>query len=177
MGSSVSGGSASSSPSEPRGSGCGSSHTTRTFRADRYRDLGVEKADSPDDVYATADFLTLHLPKTPETAGWLNAETLAKCKDGVRVLNVARGPLVVDEDLKAAIDSGKVAGAALDVFQAEPITEHPLFGYPERDRDSAPRRLDGRGHRPGRLPGGGADRRGADRRVGHHRRQHPGGSA
>ena len=98
--------------------------------ADRYRDLGVEKADSPDDVYATADFLTLHLPKTPETAGWLNAEALAKCKDGVRVLNVARGPLVVDEDLKAAIDSGKVAGAALDVFQAEPITEHPLFGYP-----------------------------------------------
>ncbi|HEY2656184.1 MAG TPA: phosphoglycerate dehydrogenase [Solirubrobacteraceae bacterium] len=97
---------------------------------DRYRDLGVEKADSPDDVYAVADFLTLHLPKTPETAGWLNAEALAKCRDGVRVLNVARGPLVVDEDLKGAIDSGKVAGAALDVFQAEPITEHPLFGYP-----------------------------------------------
>ena len=54
----------------------------------------------------------------------------AKCKDGVRVLNVARGPLVVDEDLKAALDSGKVAGAALDVFRSEPITEHPLFGYP-----------------------------------------------
>jgi len=98
--------------------------------AERYRDLGVEKADAPDDVYAVADFLTLHLPKTPETSGWLNAEALAKCKDGVRVLNVARGPLVVDEDLKAAIDSGKVAGAALDVFQTEPITEHPLFGYP-----------------------------------------------
>ena len=51
-------------------------------------------------------------------------------KDGVRILNVARGPLVVDEDLKAALDSGKVAGAALDVFRAEPITDHPLFGYP-----------------------------------------------
>ena len=51
-------------------------------------------------------------------------------KDGVRVLNVARGPLVVDEDLKAALDSGKVAGAALDVFREEPITDHPLFGYP-----------------------------------------------
>ena len=55
---------------------------------------------------------------------------LAQCKDGVRVLNVARGPLVVDEDLQAALDSGKVAGAALDVFQTEPITDHPLFGYP-----------------------------------------------
>jgi D-3-phosphoglycerate dehydrogenase / 2-oxoglutarate reductase len=98
--------------------------------AERYRELGVEQAESPDDLYAVADFLTLHLPKTPETEGWLNAEVLAKCKDGVRVLNVARGPLVVDEDLKAAIDSGKVAGAALDVFRSEPITDHPLFGYP-----------------------------------------------
>jgi D-3-phosphoglycerate dehydrogenase len=98
--------------------------------AERYRDLGVEKADTPEDVYAVADFLTLHLPKTPDTIGWLNADVLSKCKDGVRVLNVARGPLVVDDDLKAALDSGKVAGAALDVFQSEPITEHPLFSYP-----------------------------------------------
>ncbi len=97
---------------------------------ERYRELGVEKADSSEDVYAAADFLSLHLPKTPETEGWLDAETLAKCKDGVRILNVARGPLVVDEDLKAALDSGKVAGAALDVFSTEPLTEHPLFGYP-----------------------------------------------
>jgi D-3-phosphoglycerate dehydrogenase len=98
--------------------------------AERYRELGVEQASSPDDIYAAADFLTLHLPKTPETEGWLNSDVLAKCKDGVRVLNVARGPLVVDEDLKAALDSGKVAGAALDVFRTEPITDHPLFGYP-----------------------------------------------
>jgi D-3-phosphoglycerate dehydrogenase len=97
--------------------------------AERYRELGVEKADSSDAVYTVADFVTLHLPKTPDTEGWLDAEALAKCKDGVRVLNVARGPLVVDEDLKAALDSGKVAGAALDVFRSEPITEHPLFGY------------------------------------------------
>jgi D-3-phosphoglycerate dehydrogenase len=96
----------------------------------RYRELGVEKAESPDDVYAVADFLTVHLPKTADTEGWLNAEVLAKCKDGVRVLNVARGPLVVDEDLQAALDSGKVGGAALDVFRSEPVTEHPLFGYP-----------------------------------------------
>ncbi len=97
--------------------------------AERYRELGVEKAESSDEVYAAADFLTLHLPNTPETAGWLDAEALDKCKDGVRILNVARGPLVVDEDLQAALDSGKVAGAALDVFRSEPVTEHPLFGY------------------------------------------------
>ena len=98
--------------------------------AERYRDLGVEKAENSDAVYAEADFLTLHLPKTPETEGWLDAEALAKCKDGVRVLNVARGPLIVDEDLQAALDSGKVGGAALDVFRSEPMTEHPLFSYP-----------------------------------------------
>ncbi|MFL5822509.1 MAG: phosphoglycerate dehydrogenase [Solirubrobacteraceae bacterium] len=98
--------------------------------AERYREVGVEKADSPDDVYAAADFLTLHLPSTPETESWLNAEVLAKCKPGVRVLNVARGPLVVEEDLKAALDSGQVGGAALDVFRSEPATEHPLLGYP-----------------------------------------------
>jgi D-3-phosphoglycerate dehydrogenase / 2-oxoglutarate reductase len=98
--------------------------------AERYRELGVEKAEAPDDVYARADFLTLHLPKNEQTEGWLNAEALAKCKDGVRVLNVARGPLIVDEDLRAALDSGKVAGAALDVFRREPVTDHPLFAYP-----------------------------------------------
>jgi D-3-phosphoglycerate dehydrogenase len=98
--------------------------------ADRYGELGVERAETSDALYAAADFITLHLPKTPETEGWLDAAALAKCKDGVRVLNVARGPLIVDEDLKAALDSGKVAGAALDVFRSEPVTEHPLFGYP-----------------------------------------------
>jgi D-3-phosphoglycerate dehydrogenase len=98
--------------------------------AERYRELGVERAESSDEVYAAADFITLHLPNTPETEGWLDAEALAKCKDGVRILNVARGPLVVDEDLKAALDSGHVAGAALDVFRSEPVTDHPLFGYP-----------------------------------------------
>jgi len=98
--------------------------------ADRYRELGVEQAATSDEVYAVADFITVHLPKTPETENWLNADAFAKMKDGVRVLNVARGPLVDDEALQAALDSGKVAGAALDVFRTEPITEHPLFGYP-----------------------------------------------
>lgn len=98
--------------------------------ADRYRQLGVEQADSSEEVYTQADFLTLHLPKTPETEGWLNADVLARCKDGVRILNVARGPLIIEEDLAAALDSGKVAGAALDVFRSEPVTESPLFGRP-----------------------------------------------
>jgi D-3-phosphoglycerate dehydrogenase len=97
---------------------------------ERYRELGVEKAESSDALYAAADFITLHLPNTPDTKGWLDAEALSKCKDGVRILNVARGPLVVDSDLQAALDSGKVGGAALDVFATEPVTDHPLFGYP-----------------------------------------------
>jgi D-3-phosphoglycerate dehydrogenase / 2-oxoglutarate reductase len=98
--------------------------------AERYKELGVEQAPSADAVYAASDFLSLHLPSTPETEGLLNSDVLAKVKDGVRILNVARGPLVVEEALKAALDSGKVGGAALDVFREEPVTEHPLFGYP-----------------------------------------------
>jgi D-3-phosphoglycerate dehydrogenase len=97
---------------------------------ERFRELGVERASTPAQVYEVADFVTVHLPKTKETEGFLDAAAFAQMKDGVRVLNVARGPLVVDEDLQAALDSGKVAGAALDVFRTEPITDHPLFGYP-----------------------------------------------
>jgi D-3-phosphoglycerate dehydrogenase len=97
---------------------------------ERFRDLGVERAGTADQVYAVADFITVHLPKNKETDGWLDAAAFARMKDGVRILNVARGPLVVDADLQAALDSGKVAGAALDVFGTEPITDHPLFGYP-----------------------------------------------
>ncbi len=97
---------------------------------ERFTDLGVERATSTDQVYAESDFLTVHLPKTPETENWLDAAAFAKMKDGIRILNVARGPLIVDEDLQAALDSGKVGGAALDVFRSEPVTDHPLFGYP-----------------------------------------------
>jgi D-3-phosphoglycerate dehydrogenase len=72
----------------------------------------------------------VHLPKTPETEGWLDARAFASMRDGVRILNVARGGLIDDAALKQALDSGKVAGAALDVFPAEPITDYPLFsGY------------------------------------------------
>jgi len=99
--------------------------------AERYRELGVEKAADSDDLYAQADFITVHLPKTPETEGWLDAEAFAKMRDGVRILNVARGGLIDDAALKDALDSGKVGGAALDVFPSEPMTDYPLFdGYP-----------------------------------------------
>ena len=99
--------------------------------AERYRELGVEKADGPDDVYAARRLP--HAPpaqERPRPRAGSTPRRCAKCKDGVRVLNVARGPLIVDADLQAALDSGKVAGAALDVFRSEPVTDHPLFGYP-----------------------------------------------
>jgi D-3-phosphoglycerate dehydrogenase / 2-oxoglutarate reductase len=95
--------------------------------AERYRELGVEKADGVEDIYAQADFITIHLPKTPETEGFLGDEAFAKMRDGVRVLNVARGGLIDEAALARALESGKVAGAALDVFPSEPMTENPLF--------------------------------------------------
>ena len=99
--------------------------------AERFRELGAEKAESSAELYALADFVTVHLPKTPDTRGWLDAEAFAQMRDGVRVINCARGELVDDVALKDALDSGKVAGAALDVFPSEPITDYPLFaGYP-----------------------------------------------
>src|SRR3954471_4886068 len=97
---------------------------------DRYTALGVEKAESSDDVYAEADIVTIHLPKTPDTENWLDAEAFAKMKDGVRVINVARGQLLGGAPLVDPSEAGKVAGAAIDVFRDEPVTEHPLFGMP-----------------------------------------------
>jgi D-3-phosphoglycerate dehydrogenase / 2-oxoglutarate reductase len=98
--------------------------------AERYRELGVEQAASSGDVYQRSDFITIHLPRTAETRGWLDAEAFAQMREGVFVINCARGDLVVEEALKDALDSGRVAGAALDVFAQEPVTDHPLFsGY------------------------------------------------
>ena len=97
--------------------------------AERYRELGVERAESPEDLYGRADFITIHLPKTPETAGFVNAEAFAAMKDGVRIVNCARGELLDLDALEDAIASGKVGGASLDVFPEEPITEHPLFAF------------------------------------------------
>jgi D-3-phosphoglycerate dehydrogenase len=97
--------------------------------ADRYRELGVERAEDAAEVYSQADFITLHLPPTRETRGLIDRDALSRMRDGVLLVNCARGELIVDEDLEAALDSGKVGGAALDVFSREPITDHPLFGH------------------------------------------------
>jgi D-3-phosphoglycerate dehydrogenase len=88
--------------------------------AERFRELGVERVESPEDVYAAADFLTLHLPLTPETRGSVGAAAFDAMRPGVRIVNAARGPLVDEEALLLALRSGKVAGAALDVFASEP---------------------------------------------------------
>ena len=98
--------------------------------AERYRELGVEQAATSAEVYGRADIITLHLPKTPDTLSWLDAEAFSQMKDGVRIVNCARGELIDLAALEEALRSGKVAGAALDVFPEEPITEHPLFGMP-----------------------------------------------
>ena len=93
---------------------------------ERARQLNVEMLGL-DDVVARSDFITLHLAKTPETIGLINAELLAKAKPTLRIVNVARGGIVDEDDLAAAIESGTIAGAALDVFDSEPTTESPLF--------------------------------------------------
>jgi D-3-phosphoglycerate dehydrogenase / 2-oxoglutarate reductase len=97
--------------------------------AERAVALGVEKVDL-DRLLTHADVITLHTPLTEQTRGIIDAKALAKCKAGVRVVNCARGGLVVEADLKAALDSGHVAGAALDVFAVEPAKENALFGHP-----------------------------------------------
>ena len=91
--------------------------------------MGVEKADL-DTLLAKADFITLHTPLTDQTRNILSRENLAKTKKGVRIINCARGGLIDEAALKDALDSGQVAGAALDVFQTEPAKDSPLFGTP-----------------------------------------------
>jgi D-3-phosphoglycerate dehydrogenase len=98
--------------------------------ADRFRELGAEGVDHPEQLYARADFLTLHLPKTPETVNFIDAGAIAKMRDGVRIVNCARGELIDLDALLEGLESGKVAGAALDVFPEEPFTGHPIL---ERD--------------------------------------------
>ncbi|WP_062732660.1 phosphoglycerate dehydrogenase [Sphingobium abikonense] len=96
---------------------------------ERAVEMGVEKADL-DTLLAKADFITLHTPLTDQTRNILSRENLAKTKKGVRIINCARGGLIDEAALKDALDSGQVAGAALDVFQTEPAKESPLFGTP-----------------------------------------------
>src|SRR3984957_8487500 len=94
---------------------------------ERAVDLGIERV-SLDELLARADFITLHTPMTEATRGMLDARALAKLKPGARLINCARGGLIVEADLAVALDTGQVAGAAIDVFVDEPATENPLFG-------------------------------------------------
>ena len=96
---------------------------------ERALDLGVEKV-ALDELLRRADFITLHTPLTDKTRNIINAQTLAQTKKGVRLINCARGELVDEAALCTALQSGHVAGAALDVFVAEPATQNPLFALP-----------------------------------------------
>ncbi len=95
--------------------------------AERAIEIGVEKVEL-EDLLPRADFITLHTPMTDGTRGIINKDSMAKMKKGVRLINCARGGLIVEADLKTAIESGHVAGAALDVFEEEPAKANALFG-------------------------------------------------
>ena len=94
--------------------------------AERAKQLGVEKVEL-DELYPRADFITLHTPMTDKTRGMVNADAFAKMKDGVRIVNCARGGLIVEADLADALKSGKVAGAGMDVFEVEPLPDNSAF--------------------------------------------------
>ena len=98
---------------------------------DRAKAIGAEFAPEVDHVYREADFITVHMPVTKETKEMLNAAAFAKMKPGVKIVNCARGEIISEADLIAALESGKVAGAALDVFAVEPLpADHPYRKQP-----------------------------------------------
>src|SRR5580698_7818799 len=98
---------------------------------ERAKAIGAGFADRVDQVYFAADFITVHMPVTPETKNMLNAAAFTKMKPGVKIVNCARGEIIAENDLIAALDSGKVAGAALDVFSVEPMpADHPFRKHP-----------------------------------------------
>src|SRR5512143_1959597 len=97
----------------------------------RARELGIELCLELDQLYRDADFITVHMPATEQTRGMLNTAAFAKMKPKVCIVNCARGEIIVESDLLAALDSGKVAAAALDVFAVEPLpAEHPYRKHP-----------------------------------------------
>jgi D-3-phosphoglycerate dehydrogenase len=93
---------------------------------ERANELSIEKVEL-NNLLARADFISLHVPLNDQTRGMIDQAAMAKMKPGVRIINCARGGLVIEDDLAAAIEQGHVAGAALDVFDEEPKTESPLF--------------------------------------------------
>lgn len=97
--------------------------------SEKAEELGIEKVEL-DELFQRADYITLHVPLTDKTKNIISAEAIAKMKDGVRIINCARGGLVDEKALADAIKAGKVAGAAFDVFEVEPAKDSPLFGLP-----------------------------------------------
>ena len=93
---------------------------------ERAGQLGVESV-SLDELFANSDYITIHTPKTEQTKNIINAGTIKKMKDGVRIINCARGGLIDEKALAEALKSGKVKGAALDVFEKEPLCDSPFF--------------------------------------------------
>lgn len=94
----------------------------------RAASLGIRLV-SLEELLRASDFISIHLPKTPETVGLIGKEQLAMCKPGVRIINAARGGLLDEQALADALTSGQVGGAGLDVFATEPCTDSPLFGF------------------------------------------------
>ena len=125
---------------------------------DRMRSMNVDRAESVDEVLENADFVSLHVPRTPQTTGMIDEGALEKMKPSAYLINVARGGIVDETALYNALKEGQIAGAALDVFAAEPTTDSPIFHAPERGRYPAPRGEHGRSPGPGR-----GDRRRAGR--------------
>ena len=97
--------------------------------AERFHELALERAEAVETIYAEADFITVHLPKNAQTLGFISDDAFAAMKDGVRVINVARGGIIDEEALARALDSGKVAAAAIDVWPVEPTTDDLLIKY------------------------------------------------
>jgi D-3-phosphoglycerate dehydrogenase len=97
---------------------------------DRMRSMNVERAESLDEVFESSDFISLHVPRTPQTAGMVDAGALEKMKASAYLINVARGGIVDETALYNALKEGAIAGAALDVFAEEPTTDSPLFSLP-----------------------------------------------
>ena len=97
---------------------------------DRMRSMNVGRAESTDEVFENADFVSLHVPRTPQTIGLVNEESLGKMKPTAYLINVARGGIVDEAALYEALKNGVIGGAALDVFAEEPTTESPIFSLP-----------------------------------------------
>jgi D-3-phosphoglycerate dehydrogenase len=97
----------------------------------RASQMGVDLVETIEEVCSRADFITIHLPKTPETLGIIGAAQFQKMKPGVRIVNTARGGLIDEDALADAVESGIVGGAGIDVFVGEPVTEHRLFSLPQ----------------------------------------------